>query len=237
MHISPRTSPQRRITRGFTLVELLVVIGIIALLIGLILPALSRAGRQAARVDCSSRVRQIMIATLAYAQENQSYLPFPNWYSSPPLYTDPGWLYAKQTGPFVQDDVQLGVIWPWLKTTKVYHCPLANVAASDTDVQQMTSYLMNGCVCSFGNPHYTPSIKVQKFRPDAVIYWENDERNTAWNDGANFPNQTITAHHNGGTNAAIVDGHVEFITAQKYASLLLQTPGSLWCDPMTKDGK
>ena len=61
--------------RAFTLVELLVVIGIIALLIGMLLPALSRAQESARRVVCLGNVRQLTTATMLYLTDNHQCLP------------------------------------------------------------------------------------------------------------------------------------------------------------------
>ena len=106
-------SQVRRRAFGFTLVELLVVIGIIAILISILMPALRRARNQAQKIDCMNRVRQISIAVNMYAQQFKGWLPGPFGGTSPP-------------GPHDQFPVETG----WLYTTKclvdteVWICPI-----------------------------------------------------------------------------------------------------------------
>jgi prepilin-type N-terminal cleavage/methylation domain-containing protein len=60
---------------GFTLVELLVVIGIIAVLVGILLPTLSRARESARKASCASRLRELVNVVHIYANENKSKVP------------------------------------------------------------------------------------------------------------------------------------------------------------------
>jgi len=117
---------------GFTLVELLVVIGIIALLISILLPALNLAKRKAQSVACSSGIRQVYIAMALFAQDNKGHLPRPylvnDFSSDAALVKVAAWLQkaANAAGHIDLDDGK-GALWAQLRgregRAKVLMCP------------------------------------------------------------------------------------------------------------------
>ena len=212
----------KRQFRAFTLVELLVVIGIIALLISILLPALSRARESANRTLCMSNHRQLIAAVVMYQNDWKQRLPFCNWAGqedgSAGSFPGPGWLYRRadwnnnypvgvRSGNYLMSP-KSGSLYVYLKSEKVFRCPFDPVLPNPTTngqvdfVRPATSYGFNGAMNGYGYKP-VPFFQVKQFKNDAIMIWELDEKSTGgttpFNDGSNYPTATesITARHGG----------------------------------------
>ncbi len=211
---------------GFTLVELLVVIGIIALLISILLPALRRAKEAAARTVCMSNHRTFMQAVNLYANDNNQFLPFPNWASkdADPKMGPTGWLYDGTRGynfvlglpvPAGRNSMSTGALWKYIRTEKVYHCPFDPEenwrAGSKGPVHAITSYGLNGAICGYGRVD-TKNIwtKITQYKTSDILMWEQMaevDSGFYFNDGSNYPTEGISARH-GGSQARLAAGAI-----------------------------
>ena len=244
---------RRRRRHAFTLVELLVVIGIIALLISILLPALRRAREQAYRVSCMSNHKQLMTATKMYNADWKDVMPFSNWVSKEDQgqnswWPGQGWLYHRNAlGYGYQnhkvDDIKTGALYKYLRTAKVYRCPFDVEPYQAGSTHLFTSYTINGAVSGYGNfTAPAPGYRASKFKPDAFIFWETDETiNFNFNDGSNYPNPSegLTKRH--AMNGSIIscnDGHAEIITFKQFEEERLKVlKNRLWCNPGTPTGR
>lgn len=155
-----------RRARGFTLVEILVVIGIVVLLIGILLPVVSKARRAAKSTKCLSNLRQIAVAFHVYAGDNFGKLP------------DPG----------VADLPWETVLAGYIKQSAIYECPAdeevfpavgssydwRDTGDPDTTLagRPLSDAKAAGCVLAF----------------DALPHWHaKGQMNVAWTDASASP--------------------------------------------------
>lgn len=248
--------------KAFTLVELLVVIGIIAILISVLMPALSRARDQATRLQCMNNLRNMMQAITMYVSENKTSLPYCNWGDQPSGHQ--GWLYKSVPGSWFPTNppdpryVDSGIVFMYTKEYGIFKCPLHTERRSNGPTEYMTSYLMNGAVQDYGGP--VPN-RITKFKTHHVILWESGETNLMnngppFNDGSSFPGEWLTERHgnsnrvmgggakgSGGASIACFDGHVEWMSNKEYdveknKDPIRYGPGSnrFWCAPNVSNG-
>jgi type II secretory pathway pseudopilin PulG len=119
---------------GFTLVELLIVLGIIILLVGLVLPMLGHAREAGRRTQCLSNLRQLTTAWLSYAGDNERHLCKAQQGQTPGPTSS--WIGALSDASRVEN----GVLWKYLNDRTPYRCP-ADI--SDPTLNR-TSFQLNG---------------------------------------------------------------------------------------------
>src|SRR5512137_1936970 len=118
--------------RGFTLIELLVVIAIIAILMAILVPTLHRAREQGQRAACLSNLKQLNVAWILYADENDNKIVHgctgkPG--ESPIPANEDGWVHWAGYSDATSEQAQIraiedGALFPYCKTQKLYRCPI-----------------------------------------------------------------------------------------------------------------
>lgn len=220
--------PERPRRHGFTLIELLVVVSIMALLIGLLLPALAKAKNTAKFMQCANNIKNLSVATSMYISDYQSRLPMPNWRSVDRYQA--GWLYDTLT--YAPEDRETGTLWPYLQSHDMYRCPMH--VEPYWRAEKITSYLMNGAVCGFGDQRF--SYFAHQFRNDSILFWEPSVETDSWNDGSSYPSEGMTERHAKGSTMGVIDGHAEYLSREVFNEEVTKYPGRLWCNPGRSDG-
>lgn len=162
--------------RAFTLVELLVVIGIIAVLMGMLLPALSKATLHAKSVQCASNMRQVGTSLLMYANENKGWL-FP---LGPNVPLGPGGSMVPSTLGYVGTATQKDKVWTTLVFSRpdpaVMFCPqdVGNFPDVDKDGNPINpifwhSYLLNQHLAYHTVRYTTAGVMLGGKSPSQVV--------------------------------------------------------------------
>ncbi len=198
---------QLRVRSGFSLVELLVVVAILAVLVGLLFPVLTAARRKARQANCQSNLHQIGLALNMYGQDYDGALPF-TWTGcpSPTNYT---WRVA---------------IFAYARNAEVFMCPAERVSTpfdgTIPDVGKEAGYAINMVHWQVGPPtppgewgvHEAlvelPAETVHVVEADGAYEWSN-EGGTGPNNHGSVRDDEATERHSGGANYLFCDGHVK----------------------------
>ena len=187
---------------AFTLIELLVAIAIIGLLAALLLSSLSKAKERAHRIKCISNLRQIVLGSFAYVQENDDRYPAQPADGVPVL-------AGGGDGRNFYD-----LLMPQVKNPAVWICPGTRELPG-----KLMSYHMNGLIVT------TNGLKASSIVAPSRTLLIGESGGTRWDQAYLRPDQ-IGAYlydrpqltHNGGGNVAFADGHVAWYHDMKWNS-------------------
>ena len=231
MNLTHRVLPGRRI--GFTLVELLVAIGIIALLISILLPALGRSRESARTVVCLSNLRQLGTATTQYVLANEGWFPTFG-VRSPHALSRSDWVWWRASAVH-SDDVSKSSIARYVgggAMADLLKCPSDDATRTNMwggDPPYKYSYTLNCFVSGWQTGQFTPNVTAKLTHvknPSAkILIVEEDERSL--NDGGFWgrgdylsirhdrkrvlPDTFQAANMDRRGNISFCDGHAEFM--------------------------
>ena len=228
---------------GFTLVELLVVIGIIALLISMLLPVLGKAKEKANAVKCQANMKQLILGMLYFSQDNKGRMPGRDVDGG--VYGGPRTKYEERdwcVGPIGNNwqaewptSPKGGTIFKYIRNVDVYRCPSKIPTGLSYSAGQSPGVGSNG---HFDYAYFVAwtGAHVTKIKNDTIFY-KNNQKNTAnathlytpviveedpaYISGGNSEtghsnDDQFDHHHSGGAHYASVDGSVHLWYEPKY---------------------
>ena len=193
---------------GFTLIELLVVIAIIAVLMGILMPALNRARLQGKRAVCMSNLKQLTLAWIMYADENDDKIPGGD------TAEDDAWVKYVSTDATEEEKLEglkTGTLYPFCPNVKSYRCPtgIRGEVVTYTIVDAMNGY--SGLPWSKGRT-FKKRMKIKQLATRIVFLDEGCLSKRSWTIWYTKPAwwDQITKRHGQGTTVSFADGHSDY---------------------------